>query len=209
MNMSACNCAQTPFTMWRLQSRWVCKRPWYSVIGIRYIPIREDQLTAGPLWFCGGSGGGQINEAWRASRWQGWRHGWWSAWRDVQKSVSPYNAGDFFRQQFLWFVNTYFYIMLGMQLSTSKTHCIQKRRPDVDPGLENWPLPGPVSPRRSILRSELPRPGLSPLSPERAAAAHPRWDANLMLKGVEVRIPKYILPVIFDIYSSFKRKYHP
>ena len=30
-----------------------------------------------------------------------------------------------------------------------------------------------------------------------------------MLKGVEVQTPKYILLVIYDIYSSFKRKYHP
>ena len=29
-----------------------------------------------------------------------------------------------------------------------------------------------------------------------------------MLKGVEVRTPKYILLVIYDIYSSFKRKYN-
>ena len=31
----------------------------------------------------------------------------------------------------------------------------------------------------------------------------------LMLKGVKVRTPKYILLVIYDIYSSFIHKYNP
>ena len=62
--------------------------------------------------------------------------------------------------------------------------------------LENWPLSGLVSPWRSIFRSELPPSRPQPLIPERAAAAHPRWDANLMLKEVEFQIPKYILLVI-------------
>ena len=55
----------------------------------------------------------------------------------------------------------------------------QSSKEDPPPGLENWPLSGPVSPRRSILRSELPPSRPQPLIPGASGRREPQVRCKL------------------------------